>query len=183
LKDYYSILGISFHADSSEINIAFKKLESKFHPDHNFEDEFFKERFLVVEEAYKILSDPYKRGRYDIDFEKYFKNNLKSESINDFERISPEVVKIKKELPYKKDKDYVELNHKKETELSFEDKAWIFVGNIFFIPGLIGLIMYLKYLNEGYTKKSNQVCGLTLWGILALVLLVAIIIIAKGGKP
>ena len=40
-------------------------------------------------------------------------------------------------------------NIKKNTELAFEDKAWIFIANFTVIGSIIGLFMFIKYRTEG----------------------------------
>jgi hypothetical protein len=66
--------------------------------------------------------------------------------------------------------------------LEFEDKAWIFLGNWFIIPGAVGLWMFIKYRNEGFTKKSNQVCSLSLISFGVLFILALIIAIANSAN-
>ena len=70
-------------------------------------------------------------------------------------------------------------NIKKNAELQFEDKAWIFLGNWFIIPGAVGLWMFFKYRNEGHTKKSNAVCSLTVISFVVLFILAIILVIAQ----
>jgi curved DNA-binding protein CbpA len=64
MKDYYAILGISPTASSLEIKKAYRKLAVTFHPDKN-PDPKAPELFVVINEAYEILSDPVKRAAYD----------------------------------------------------------------------------------------------------------------------
>jgi len=55
MKDYYSILGLENGASLEEIKIAYREYAKKFHPDKHNGDEFFKERFQEVQEAYEYL--------------------------------------------------------------------------------------------------------------------------------
>ena len=68
MKDYYYILGLNKNATIDDIKKAYRKLSLKFHPDKNENDTFFTERFKEIQEAYEILSDNYKRQKYDNDF-------------------------------------------------------------------------------------------------------------------
>lgn len=63
-KDYYEILGVQKNADEKEIKSAYRKLARKFHPDVN-KASGSAEKFKDINEAYEVLSDKDKRGRYD----------------------------------------------------------------------------------------------------------------------
>jgi curved DNA-binding protein CbpA len=65
MRDFYYILGLPANCTSDEIREAYRKLSKKFHPDLNAGDAYFESRFREVQEAYEILSDPVKRGKYD----------------------------------------------------------------------------------------------------------------------
>lgn len=60
-NNYYEILGLDTDASQEEIANAYRKLAKKFHPDLNQGDAFFAKHFLLIQEAYKNLSDPEKR--------------------------------------------------------------------------------------------------------------------------
>ena len=64
-KNYYQILGLDKGATLDEIKSAYRKYAAKFHPDKHGDDEFFKERFQEIQEAYEYLLEHYK----DIDDE------------------------------------------------------------------------------------------------------------------
>ncbi len=63
-KDYYKTLGVSKDASATEIQRAYRKLARQFHPDVN-KDPGAEGRFKDIGEAYEVLKDQEKRGRYD----------------------------------------------------------------------------------------------------------------------
>lgn len=69
MKDYYKILNVDKDASLEQIKKKFKKRALKYHPDKN-SNESAKAKFQLAAEAFKVLSDPYKRGRYDVEYEK-----------------------------------------------------------------------------------------------------------------
>lgn len=64
-RDYYEVLGVPKDADAETLKKAYRKLAVQFHPDKNPNDHTAEEKFKEISEAYEILSDPVKRGRYD----------------------------------------------------------------------------------------------------------------------
>ncbi len=65
-KDYYNILGLSSNKVTiDEIKLAYREQAKKYHPDMHVGDNSSEEKFKEINEAYKILSDPKSRKRYD----------------------------------------------------------------------------------------------------------------------
>jgi curved DNA-binding protein len=64
-KDYYQVLGVGKDASEKDIKRAFRRLARQYHPDVNPGDAQAEERFKEINEAYEVLSDPEKRGKYD----------------------------------------------------------------------------------------------------------------------
>lgn len=65
VNEYYQTLGLAPDASESAIKAAFRELAMRHHPDTGGE----KERFREIHEAYRVLSDPEARRKYDA---KYF---------------------------------------------------------------------------------------------------------------
>jgi len=66
-QDYYAVLDVARDASAEDIKKAYRKLALQWHPDRHAEagrDEA-EARFKRIAEAYEVLSDPEKRGRYD----------------------------------------------------------------------------------------------------------------------
>jgi len=191
MKNHYQTLGIKRDATNDDIKKAYRKLAQKFHPDKNDGDKFFEERFKEIQEAYETLSDPYEKGKYDTNYDYFFNGQQKTnqsytrkeEPKYEPPKPDPEKVRQEKEAREKREKERAEkervANIKKNAELQFEDKAWIFLGNWFIIPGAVGLWMFFKYRNEGYTTKSNSVCSLTIISFVVLFVLAILLVIAQ----
>ncbi len=66
-RDYYKTLGVSKTASQDEIKSAFRKLARKHHPDTAAAGEkaTAEEKFKGINEAYEVLGDAEKRGKYD----------------------------------------------------------------------------------------------------------------------
>lgn len=60
----YAILGVKRTVDSEAVKGAYRRLAKQWHPDVCREPDAA-ERFIRIQEAYQILSDPNKRARYD----------------------------------------------------------------------------------------------------------------------
>jgi curved DNA-binding protein len=66
-RDYYEVLGVPRAASADDIKRAYRQLARKHHPDLQPAAERSRaaERFKDINEAYEVLSDPDKRGKYD----------------------------------------------------------------------------------------------------------------------
>jgi len=65
-KDLYRILQVDPAAEPEIIDVAYKKLALKYHPDVNKSPEAH-QRMQEINGAYQILRDPLKRDRYDFE--------------------------------------------------------------------------------------------------------------------
>ena len=65
-KDYYKILGLEDNkATPEEIKTAYREQAKKYHPDINTDSNYSEERFKDINEAYKVLSEPTSKRKYD----------------------------------------------------------------------------------------------------------------------
>src|SRR5579863_3119276 len=63
-RDYYEVLGVARSANDDEVKKAFRRLAKQYHPDAN-KEQGAEARFIEINEAYEVLSDPQKRSAYD----------------------------------------------------------------------------------------------------------------------
>jgi hypothetical protein len=61
----YDILGIAWGASQKDVRKAYGDLAKKYHPDVTGNDEASKQYFLLVKDAYEVLSDDVLRARYN----------------------------------------------------------------------------------------------------------------------
>ena len=129
-KDYYKILGLeTSKVSSEEIKIAFREQAKKYHPDVNGGDEKTEERFKDINEAYRVLSTPSSKRKYDrmwnthigkkqnkqnYEESKRSKESLFSDFFNMFfgvpDNQPEEKIKVKKKNPIKGDNIETEIN-------------------------------------------------------------------------
>lgn len=64
-RDLYNILGLDRGASADDVKRAYRVLARRWHPDKNPGDAEADARFKDITEAYRTLSDPDKRSRYD----------------------------------------------------------------------------------------------------------------------
>ena len=64
-RDHYEVLGLERNANDALIKRTYRKLVLRHHPDCNPNSAVSRSRFLDIQAAYEILSDPSKRASYD----------------------------------------------------------------------------------------------------------------------
>lgn len=62
-KDYYTVLGVTPAEGLHAIRRAYRSLAKQYHPDYAGQEG--QTQFQEIQEAYEILSDPWKRKEYD----------------------------------------------------------------------------------------------------------------------
>ena len=65
MSDPYRVLNVPRSADQAAIKQAYRKLAKTLHPDRNPGDAGSERRFKEVSQAYRLLSDPAQRARFD----------------------------------------------------------------------------------------------------------------------
>lgn len=76
--DYYELMQLSPSADIDTVERIFRHLAMKFHPDNIKSGDT--EKFRLIVDAHRVLSDPEKRAGYDVKYQDYWKNKWKISS-------------------------------------------------------------------------------------------------------
>lgn len=83
-KNYYKILGLETSRVSiDEIKVAYRTAAKKYHPDVNVKDHLSEEKIKDINEAYKILSIPSSKRKYDRVWNSHFMKQQKAFSDKD----------------------------------------------------------------------------------------------------
>lgn len=73
--DYYELLQLSPNADTDTIERVFRHLAKKLHPDNA--ESADPDRFRLVVEAHRILTNPEARAGYDVQYQEYWNRKWK----------------------------------------------------------------------------------------------------------
>lgn len=77
-KDYYKILDLETSRVSiDEIKVAYRAAAKKYHPDVNVGDQLAEERIKDINEAYRVLSVPATKRKYDRTWNAHYAKNQK----------------------------------------------------------------------------------------------------------
>lgn len=122
-KNYYKILDLeTSHVSIDEIKIAYRQAVKKYHPDLNVGDGLAEERIKDINEAYKTLSVPASKRKYDRVWNSHFKKSQKAFSgkgqkgtflnmfLGDLESGKHKEKEIYKKIPVKGENIETEIN-------------------------------------------------------------------------
>ena len=62
---YYEVLGVDIQTTDHELKAAYRRLAKCYHPDVVGDDPVKSQKMLEIQEAYRVLSDPDARERYN----------------------------------------------------------------------------------------------------------------------
>ena len=119
-ENYYSVLEIESDASQEEITRAYYSLSKKYHPDLNMDNpESAEKKFLLVCEAYKILTDAKKREEYDLQGPYITKKQIiaRKKMLSDFDTKLKETINFIDEILTDTSSLLSTVQHKKLTAL------------------------------------------------------------------
>ncbi len=132
-KDYYRILELETNrVNVDEIRQAYRELAKKYHPDVNTADQFSEDRFKDINEAYRVLSNPSSKRKYDRMWHNYVgkkkrkefeesRRNSDSPFSDFFDMFFGNIREEKKEAPKKKEPMIKGDNVETEMNVSIEE--------------------------------------------------------------
>src|SRR5437762_14311255 len=98
-RDYYETLQLSPNADSDTLDRVYRILIKRYHPDN--QESGNEDRFRIILDAYRVLSDPEKRAAYDVKYDenraatlKIFEEASSADSFEDDRRILDGVLSL-----------------------------------------------------------------------------------------
>ena len=169
--NYYKILEVPRLATQQAIKKAYRKKAFQYHPDKNSSPDAA-ERFLEIQEAYDILSDPKKRARYNtILTGSQFKRTVKRKKTASNKKTRNSWVKRQKQQSRKKASTYSNMNYEEyQTEANFYYKRIIyktFFTFLIFISAIIilGLTAFIAY-QVADEDSFPMTIGLVLFGLI-----------------
>ena len=132
-KDYYKILGLeNSKVTADEIKSAYRKQAKKYHPDVNVGNKIAEERIKDINEAYRVLSEPVTKRKYDRTWnynigykQKKTKQKRTGEVASDFFGMFFGNSEIKEELAQSKIPAVKGENIETEINISIEDGFYV----------------------------------------------------------
>jgi len=163
MKDYYSILELNQNASREMIERAYRVLVKRYHPDLQGNSIMLEDKIRDINEAYKILSDPFLKQQYDEELLRDKEKNYGPElQEHDYARIyrEQEREKYNAEQKEKENKPKTDngtamgivnlikmmlprnLNFKNFKLKNLDSKAYLAMGLTIIIVALIGVALY-----------------------------------------
>lgn len=95
-KNYYKLLDLPRNVKSTqeEIKTAYRVQAKKYHPDVNIQNKAAEERFKDITEAYRILSDPIQKKKYDRSWNNYVGKKIHREMMSQKEVRANDIVNM-----------------------------------------------------------------------------------------
>jgi curved DNA-binding protein CbpA len=148
--DYYKILDITRTANIDDIKKAYRNKAKIFHPDVNHSPKA-NEIFIVINEAYEILSDDRKRYLYDLKLNYVDITKIELERKKRYAKkySRPEAT----EQPnYTKDRNNSKNTYKFKTEQDYYNQSPL-IYNMFFVSGMLAGFLILIVCVTGTIRE------------------------------
>lgn len=168
MVDYYKILGVSSLASTDCIRKAFRSKAKALHPDVN--PEISPEEFLLINEAYQVLSDENKRRLYDL--------RLKHGTLGQRVYYRPGNVRTAYQAQY----NYRKKSSEDEKMGMFEKIVTYFLFLSLFITSLFAVIFGIYRLFQEPVEGVNPYLGIVLGVVLTILMSIGYFTYIKANK-
>jgi len=171
--DYYYILGILQTASLTEIKSAYRSSAKKYHPDV-FKEPNAHQKFILINEAYVILSNSSSRKEFDFIYKQYSasfekQNDTFEENIKDFTKTQERAKEKAEEISKLKLKDILELIKEGGKDASFQ------LSNILLYT--LGAFLLYNSLDIFFVRNPNYIKA-----VICFILAIPIYIILQKRK-
>src|SRR5690349_20122755 len=139
LKNYYDILEVAQTASPTVIRAAYRVLMQRYHPDKNTDninENEMGEKFLLIREAYDVLSDEMRRSESDKLISNYIDNTKSSSGKEN-----------------SKDTDLTRTQPKAPVNISRDSSSSL--GTAFIVTSIFFICMFLIYINAEPVNRDN----------------------------
>lgn len=141
MSSYYDILCVPHNATEDEIRKAFRKQALLYHPDRNKSADATA-RFLMIIQAYEVLSDPNKRLQYNHHSGEYAKSIYDIPDYNTWKAQREEERKAEEQLAQEK--------LRRARILFQEDRYYLFRKTSIILKGIVGSIAGLVLIAASF---------------------------------
>ncbi|CAK1240338.1 J domain-containing protein [Fructobacillus tropaeoli] len=156
--NYYDELELSQNASPEMVKQAYRTLSKRFHPDHN-QEEGAEAKYLSIQKAYEVLSDPSTRNRYDQQLNQYRDLSNLTDALNQQEgtaNVQEDTYTIE---PY---------------QYTFKDYCYLTMRALFWPIKIIGLLIYWAFLAVCWIITILAMIPSLIIGVLAFLFMAAI---------
>ena len=194
MKNYYEVLNIELRASEAEIKKAFRKLAIKYHPDKNFGDNYFNDKFIEAKKAYDTLINPALKEAYDVRLESFLNQQsyTEKEKQEAYTETKKQAERAKEEkFNYEPFNPFYSYRDRSQQQTPQTDPIYDFWGiklgeylSFFKLPKNIGIIIgaYSDLLKGQEPLSSSQKALRVLKGLaIALIIGGLIFLIGKPG--
>ena len=146
MRNYYEILEVSENASQEVIELAYKALVKKYHPDTQPQEKvaWAEAEFKQIQEAYFILSDPSLRAQYNL------KLGIGSDVLKQYDNLYKENQKLKEEV------NTLKTDNSKNSKWFFKKRKSKSMYNTSVLKELPSLNDMFKSIKTALTNEKNK---------------------------